>query len=223
MEFIGLAAMRIALLYAGVCLVIAGFALLQAAFEPVNFARADVIVVPGAGMDADGTLHRSSIGRVEKAVALFQDGTAARLHFSGGGAVPDGPSAGAQMAALAQASGVPATAISIEGRSQSTLQNALFSQDALTGATRIIIVTEGFHLARSWLSFRWAGWTAGQRPQIALAHSTIFRKARPGRSGAVMMVLREGAAWPFNVARAAVWHAAQWTGTSRERRDSWLR
>jgi len=54
--------------------------------------------------------------------------------------------------------GVPADKIRIETESRSTLQNALFAEGMLPGEQRpIILVTERYHLLRSWLSFRWAG------------------------------------------------------------------
>lgn len=210
-------------LFGFLCLSIAGFSLLQAAFEPEDFAPADVIVVLGAGMDADGTLHNSSILRVEKAVALFHAGAAPRMHFTGGKARENGPSAGQMMAELAHNLSVPMNVTSIEGRSQSTLQNALFSQPMLKDATRIILVTEGFHLPRSWASFHWAAWQKGQRFDIALAHSTAFRQqSSNSRFSAISMVVREGLAWGFNLIRVGSWHGAGWFGTFENERNAWL-
>lgn len=205
------------------CLSIAGFAVLQAAFEPENFVPADVILVLGAGMDADGTLHNSTIQRVEKASVLFHAGAAPRMHFTGGRAVENGPSAGQMMAKLAHSMRVPTSVTSTEGDSQSTLQNALFSQSALKGAKRIILVTEGFHLPRSWASFHWAAWQKGQRFDIALAHSTVFRQQSPNsRFPAISMVVREGLAWGFNLIRVGGWHGAGWFGTPESERNAWL-
>lgn len=206
-----------------ICVSITGFAVLQAAFEPEDFAPADVIVVLGAGMDADGTLHPSTILRVEKAVALFQAGAAPRMHFTGGKGDENGPSAGRMMAELAHSLLVPAEVTSAEGNSQSTLQNALFSQPMLKDATRIILVTEGFHLPRSWASFHWAAWQNDHVFDIALAHSTTFRQqSSNSRFPATSMVVREAMAWGFNLFRVVAWHGASWIGAPENERNAWL-
>ena len=106
---------------------VVAFAAIQPLFEPERFAVADRIVVLGAGMDADGTLHLSTKLRVEKAFAIYQKCAAPAIHFTGGIARPEGPSAGQQMAQYAIQMGVPERATTYEGKSQSTLQNALFS------------------------------------------------------------------------------------------------
>ncbi|MCP5073337.1 MAG: YdcF family protein [Rhodobacteraceae bacterium] len=181
-----------------------GFAALQPAFEPDRFEKADVIVVLGAGMDADGTLHKSSLLRVEKGVALFKAGAAKRMHFTGGVGGPRGPSAGQQMARHAQSFGVQAEQTTAEGASYSTLQNALFSQRYLLKANRIILVTEGFHLPRSWASFKYFG-----DYDVALARSVAFRKTSPNANWPwLTMCLREALAIWFNAGRLVVWETA---------------
>jgi len=211
------------LLFVTLCLAITGFAALQAVFEPDKFAPADVIVVLGAGMDADGTLHQSTILRVEKGVTLFQQGTAPRMHFSGGRGRAGGPAAGAMMARLATELGVPEGVITHEDESLSTLQNALFSMPMLRDFRRIILVTEGFHLPRSWASFKWAAFNSGNSFDIALARSTAFRAKSPNlRYAPVSMVVREALAWGFNTLRVVAWQGAGWAGVENTRRDGWL-
>ena len=189
-----------------------------AALWPDDLAESDMIVVLGAGMDADGTLHQSSILRVKRGVELWKAGVAPRLHFTGGEGRPGGPSAGGQMAALAIEQGVPAEAISFEGKSQSTLQNALFSQPMLAGAKSLTLVTEGFHLPRAWASFRWAG-----DHDLHLVASERFRSvSATARFPAAAMVLREGAAFWFNLGRAASWEVGGVLGVGDARRDGWL-
>lgn len=210
-------------LFGFLCLSIAGFAALQAVFEPEKFTPADMIVVLGAGMDADGTLHRSTILRVKKGVALFHAGAAPHMHFTGGMGGKNGPSAGQMMAKLAQSLAVPAVQTSTENKSQSTLQNALFSQPTLKDVKRIILVTEGFHLPRSWASFQWAAWQNGRELDIALSRSTAFRQpSETARFTPVTMVAREGLAWGFNLLRAISWHGAGWYGIADEERNKWL-
>ncbi len=185
-----------------------GFAALQPVFEPQPFEPADVIVVLGAGMDADGTLHKSSRLRVKKGAELFLAGTAPRMHFTGGVGRPNGPSAGAQMVALAQSLGVPATATTAEGQSYSTLQNALFSQPLLQGAERIILVTEGFHLPRSWASFKYFS-----NYDIALARSVAFRKTSPNARWPWLSIPWSSRSIRLCVSVCPTWDANPWPCT----------
>ncbi len=175
-------------------------------------------------MDPDGTLHRSSILRVEAGVALWKAGAAPRVHFTGGMGKPGGPSAGSQMAALAQSLGVPENLTSYETRSLSTLQNALFSQPFISDADHIRLVTEGFHLPRSWVSFKWAAWHYGiRRPKISLTHSERLRAESPGaRLPKLTMVLRETGAFWFNGLRLAAFELGGLVGIPMEERAPWL-
>lgn len=180
-----------------------------------SYDAADVIVVFGAGMSEDGTLHHSSVLRVERGVELFNAGIAPKIHFTGGRAVATGPAAGDRMAALAIEMGVPDTAITRETASLSTLQNALYSAPLLKDASSAVLVTEGFHLPRAAVAMIWAG---GPN-DIQLAASTKFRG---GAKPAVRMVLREAAAWWFNGARGAAYSIAGWVGVPPDTRLGWL-
>ncbi len=178
--------------------------------------QAEAILVLGAGMDPDGSLHGSSRDRVIRAVELWNAGAAPLIVMTGGAAVTGGPSAGGQMAKLARAAGVPHDAIIVESRAQSTLQNALFSQPILVerGISEVILVTEGFHMARSIASCRWAGiHVVGARTSTAL---------RPDPRSAARMVVREAGAWGFNLARVAGWHVTGWLGMPDDRRIRFL-
>jgi len=180
-----------------------------------DFDSSDVIVVFGAGMSADGTLHDPSILRVKRGVDLFKAGKAPKMHFTGGRAVPDGPAAGDQMAALAIELGVPDTAITRERESLSTLQNALFSMPMLKYETSAILVTEGFHLPRAAAALMWAGGPT----DLQLATSTQFRG---GIKSSARMILREAAAWWFNTARAIAYALGGWFGVPQDIRIGWL-
>ncbi len=178
----------------------------------------DLAIILGAGMEPDGRLHKSALGRVEAGVALYHNGLTARLHTTGGTAAHNGPAAGAQMAGYAQRLGVPDDKVTHEDASQSTLQNALLSKPFVADAHQIILVTEGFHLIRSWLSFRWAG-----IPVTALCHSTGLRQSSvDGQTGPIRMLAREGLAFWFNVARAVLWSGANALGIKGPRLDGLL-
>jgi len=196
-------AIRIILRICGACAFILVMTVIAVTVFAANHKQtaqtADAIVVLGAGMSPDGTLHNSTLGRVQKGIALYKDGIAPRLHFSGGRAVPNGPSAGARMANVAMTNGVPLSAISFEERSLSTLQNALFSKPMLANASSIILVSEGFHLPRAKASFWWMGYD-----NIHMAHSDRFRLTSSGNINPKMLG-REALAYWFNLARAIAW------------------
>lgn len=193
---------------------VTGFAILQPLWERTDI-KADLIVVLGGGMSPKGTLHTSSTVRVDKGVELYKTGAAPRIHFTGGLASPNAPSAGTQMAARAIQSGVPQSATSTEGKSYSTLQNALFSKPIWQSADHIVLVTEGFHLPRSWATFKAYG-----AKEITLVHARRFRGDRI-RAG-VRMTIREALAIWFNTARFFVWKAAAFTDMSQADRDALL-
>ncbi|WP_152618574.1 YdcF family protein [Leisingera sp. ANG-Vp] len=165
--------------------------------------RANAIICLGGGMSADGTLHTATRQRVAKCAELYHADRAPLVAFTGGTAAPGGPSAGEQMAALAVSLGVPKAAMISENRSQSTLQNALFTLPLLPQQTDLILVTEAFHLPRSWASFRWAG---ANRLHLA-ASEKVRRNPETGRPG-FNILLRETAAVWFNLFRAVAWSAA---------------
>lgn len=197
---------------------IAIFAVAQSYAEPESFTdSAEIIVVLGGGMDPDGTLYEPSKLRVIKAVELYQAGAAPKMLFSGGRALDAGPSAADLMAKLAVRLGVPPSAILTETRALSTLQNALFSMPALEGSNDIILITEGFHLLRAWLSFQWAAQISGRTLHISLAHSAVFDP----QTGAKLLVTETLSIW-FNLGRVAAWYGGSWLNIPLEIRDNWL-
>jgi uncharacterized SAM-binding protein YcdF (DUF218 family) len=161
---------------------------------------AQVLIVLGGDMEADNTLGPQTRQRVEAGVALFQAGAAPRIHFTGGSEAD--PGAGEQMRALAVSLGVPAAATSAESRSQSTLQNALLSRPVLgpLADEPVMLVTDGFHLARAWASFRWAGY----RPVRLAAASAFGPSPVPDQ---LRSLARETLAWWFNLPRVAAYEA----------------
>lgn len=204
----------IVVIYVGTLVFVAGFATLQPYWQPSEI-KADLIIVLGGGMSPRGTLHKSSTVRVDKGVELFKTGAAPRIHFTGGLASPNAPSAGHQMAARAMEAGIPEAAITYEGGSYSTLQNALFSKPDWRGADHIVLVTEGFHLPRSWATFKAFG-----ADKITLVNARRFRGKRI-RSG-IRMTLREALAVWFNATRFLVWQAAAYTDMPPQERNDIL-
>ena len=174
--------------------------------ENDDFDTADAIVCLGGGMSANGTLAPPVLTRIERCVQFFDAGLAPVIVFTGGTAVPDGPDAGTQMAAYATSLGLPGAAAVIEDSAQSTLHNALFSIDLIPDASSVILVSEAFHLPRSWASFKWAAWESGHGSlSIELAMSENVR--RNPASGEVQWAIlgRESIAIWFNLVRASVY------------------
>jgi len=175
--------------------------------------RASAIVCLGGGMSPDGTLHPPTVKRVETCVALYHAKRAPIIAFTGGRGIPDGPAAGEQMAALANTLGVPPQAIVIEDASQSTLQNALFTLPLLQQSNDLILVTEAFHLPRSWASF----WWFGGREMSLVASERI--RAQGHNAAGWTMIPREAIAIWFNLGRASLWSTAALFG---KQDDDWL-
>ena len=151
---------------------------------------ADTIVCLGAG-SSDNRLTRNSYERAATCADLYLEGAAPQIAFTGIVAAP-------LMADVALSRGVPAAAIVVEDASRSTLQNALFTAQIVPEDRHVIVVTDAFHLPRSWVAFRVMGYD-----NITLAASDMPR-LRP------MPLLREALAVWFNAGRIVIWWATPW-------------
>lgn len=129
-------------------------------FGRTDYRRpADVIVVFGCLVHANGTPSMALADRVRTGVELHRAGLAKRLLFSGG------PGAGAThetdaMRALAIQLGVPSSDIEVdlEGlNTQQTVNNAV-RHDWNGHPPRVLAVSHFYHLPRIKLCFRRAGW-----------------------------------------------------------------
>lgn len=169
----------------------------------------DAIVCLGGGMSPDGTLAAAVLTRIDRCVQLYEAGLAPDIVFTGGTAATNGVSAAHQMGLYAISLGVPAEHVIEEGRAQSTLQNALFTLDMTPDAQDFIIVSEAFHLPRSWMSFRWAAWQMGlQDRSFYLAMSEDVRRDPLTDDVNWNMLARESIAIWFNAARALAYSAS---------------
>ncbi len=165
--------------------------------------KSDVVFCLGSGMDpSTGKLDPFSRQRAKTCARLFARGKTDKIIFTGAG--PRGATDVATlMAQLAQQNGVPPDAIIVEPNAQSTLQNALFSQKLSMNAHSAILVTDSFHLPRSWMSFYWLG-----TPDLTLIPS---RSKNPADQvmPKVPMLTRETLAIWFNALRFPVYWAAK--------------
>lgn len=177
----------------------------------------DVAVVLSAGLrddTVDSTPGFSSAARTETGVALYQEGSVNRLHLTGAASYRPNVAISWGMRDLALAEGVPAEAITIEDRSQSTLQNALFSKPQLENADRILLVTSGYHLWRGALSMAWAG-----VPVQGMCKSSAFDGLPPALLAEV--IVTEIPKWWVNFGRALTWSAASGIGL-QDRLPPWF-
>ena len=115
----------------------------------------DVIVVLGSGISSSGTLLPKGQKRVEKAVELYNDGTAERLIMSGCFSwhrddVPPKTEAEA-MKDCAVSLGVPSENVLMENHSKDTLGNVFFTKLQFLeehGWYNIAVVTSDYHKDR---------------------------------------------------------------------------
>lgn len=154
---------------------------------------ADAIVVLGCRLPKDGRPGAAIERRVAAGVALLVSGAASRLMLSGGGAGAR-PEA-VVMHELALRYGAPAQALLLETHSRDTIENALCSAALLRrhGLSRVIVVTDRYHLFRARLLFRHAGLEVVR----VAAPPALLARDWP-------MWLREALALPRSLARVAV-------------------
>ncbi len=172
-----------------------------------DLPEAEAIVVISGNAGKNGGLFGETEARLMRAVALYDEGLAPRLIVSGG-TTTDVETVADAMKAAAMAAGVPESAITVEGASHSTLQNAIFTADIedLSKAAPILLVTHRYHLPRANASFRWAGFT--DITNVA-ADPDGGIQVTPG-------LLWESLKWPLNVLRAGAASAAKAGGVPRE-------
>ena len=130
---------------------------------PAELPQADAIVLLGGGEEPASWPQplpgiNDAGDRVIYAASLYQQGAAPRVIASGGVVGVDGPAEqpGAEaMRDLLQLMGVPPEAITLEGRSRNTYENAvetrklLAAEDRQTEGERILLVTSAMHMPRS--------------------------------------------------------------------------
>lgn len=114
--------------------------------ESGDCAKSDAIVVVSGG---------DTQARTEAGIKLFKNGWADTLIFSGAAQDKTGPSNALAMQRQAVHAGIPISATTIEGASESTQQNAENTKSIFAdrGYNDIILVTSGYHQRRASLEF----------------------------------------------------------------------
>ena len=114
----------------------------------------DVIVVLGSGLRRDNSPGPALYRRAIKAADLYAQGIAPSIICTGGIAANRTRSEADACAEILVDQGVPASAIVLEERSRSTIENALFTRDIMAerGWNTAVVVSDGYHLLRaSWI------------------------------------------------------------------------
>ncbi len=150
---------------------------------------AQVICLGGGSLQ--GVLTEDSELRAQRCGELLLAGLADDILVTGSGA-------GTLMVDYIVAMGIPPEAVTLESMSRSTLQNALFSTRVSDVSQPVIVVTDAYHLPRSWVSFRAMGFE-----DVRLASSTAMVD-RPAP------LLREVSAIWFNALRLMIYGALFW-------------
>ncbi len=137
-------------------------------FGKTDYRRpADVIVVLGAKVHADGQLSQALDDRVRTACGLYRDGLAPRLIFSGGpgeGTVHETEA----MRALALRLGVPDEAIIMDRQglsTEATVRNTVLMFEGLH-SRRVLVVSHFYHLPRIKLAYQRHGWAVRTVPAV---------------------------------------------------------
>jgi uncharacterized SAM-binding protein YcdF (DUF218 family) len=108
----------------------------------------DAIVVAGCRVMPDGSPSLALQRRTRKAVDLWRTGAAPRIVFTGGvGTYP--PSEARAASDYARSLGVPEEVLTLEERSTSTEENARFAAEVLDPSSRVIVVTDTYHVFRA--------------------------------------------------------------------------
>ena len=110
---------------------------------------------PLAKADAIVAISGDTGARVETAIALWKQGYAPVLIFSGGSSDPESVASAELMKRTAVAAGVPANAIAVEGASATTEENAKLVADLMKarGLVSAILVTSPYHQRRAAMLF----------------------------------------------------------------------
>jgi uncharacterized SAM-binding protein YcdF (DUF218 family) len=164
-------------------LVLLGWGVLAREFAPVsntNLSRFDAIIVLGIPADRDGNPTPALLALVTEGVHEYERGVAPHLILTGGAAHNRFVEAHV-MARVAQAQGIPETAIFIEPEAKDTIQNACYAVRIMQahGWRSAEVVSSARHLPRAGLIFsrlpvEWSTHAApALAPQSPLSAGTV--------------------------------------------------
>ena len=124
----------------------------RALSNPWLDADGDVLIVVGAASPNAGVLSDSSYWRAVYAVRFWQTRHFKSMIIAGGDGVAE------SIRTFVVCEGVPASTITVEARSMSTRENALFTRDLLASMPgRKVLLTSDYHMYRAQRVFRKVG------------------------------------------------------------------
>lgn len=128
---------------------------------PMDDPTGDVLIVLSGSALEDGIIGESSYWRSVYAVRAYRQTPFARIIVSGGGRFH--PAAAMRDFLVSQ--GIPADRLTVEDRSTSTHENAVYAKELLAGSNnRLVLLTSEYHMFRAWRAFRKAGLNVAPRP-----------------------------------------------------------
>jgi SanA protein len=135
----------------------------------LGVGTADCAVVLGAGLRDDGSPSDVLRDRLDESLALYRAGRVGRIIVSGDHrtAAYDEPNA---MRAYLEANGVPAELIFMDHAGLDTY-SSMWRARHVFGATRIVVVTQEFHLARA----VWCARALGMKAEGSAADRHVYR------------------------------------------------
>lgn len=126
----------------------------------------DVIVVLGSGLRRDSSPGPALYRRTAKAIELYEQGFAPHVICTGGFTAGHTRSEADACRELLEAASIPPSAITLEERSRSTIENALYTREIMdaNGWQTALVVSDAYHLLRAGWIFREAGIQAVTSP-----------------------------------------------------------
>jgi len=130
---------------------------------PWDDPRGEVLIVLAGSSTNDGVIGGSSYWRSAYAVFVYRQGEVRQIIITGGSETAT-PTA-ASMGTFLECQGVPTSVITLETRSTSTRENALYTQPLLSASTgRRVLLTSDFHMFRARRVFQRLGINVSPRP-----------------------------------------------------------
>jgi uncharacterized SAM-binding protein YcdF (DUF218 family) len=128
---------------------------------PMDDPNGEVLIVLGGSALEDGIIGQSSYWRSVYALRAYRQSPFARVIVSGGGPFRPADS----MRDFLVAGGVPSDRITVEDRSVSTRENAVYTKQLVASDNRrFVLLTSDYHMFRAWRVFRKAGVNVAPRP-----------------------------------------------------------
>jgi uncharacterized SAM-binding protein YcdF (DUF218 family) len=128
---------------------------------PMDDPNGEVLIVLGGSALEDGIIGQSSYWRSVYALRAYRQSPFAKVIVSGGGQFHPADS----MRDFLVAGGIPGDRITVEDRSVSTRENAVYTKQLVASDNRrLVLLTSDYHMFRALRVFRKAGINVSPRP-----------------------------------------------------------